>query len=305
MCITINMKDPEDYDVVYPEMLQSIPGIRFYAFQLEMGEEGNLHYQCFIALSKPQRYPAIKKVLGECHIERAMGTDDECEAYCTKEDTRIEGPWVWGTKSGQGKRSDLLAAKELIDSGMNYMDVRLWDGAFGAMVKYGRGLREYATLKSAGRDHKTEVHVLFGEAGTGKTRFVMDNHPRTDVYVKPNGAWFDGYAGEPVVLMDEFRGDVCFSVLKQALDRYPCRVPVKGAMVNWAPKVVYLCSNSPPHAWYDDKKEALEPLFRRFTSVKYMSWTQNMGGERVVDVREWKGEKCVYDYMNKSYMIDM
>jgi len=79
--------------------------------------------------------------------------------------------------------------------------------------------------KFAQRDIK--VIVLWGDAGSGKTRFVYDNHKIEDIYklnVNSNGAlWFDGYESQSVLLIDDFNGWIQYRDLLTILDRYPYR----------------------------------------------------------------------------------
>jgi len=65
------------------------------------------HYQGFATFKTPSRLAKVKEVLGcdSAHIEKAKGTPLQAWEYCTKEETRIDGPWTYGTPpQGQGTR---------------------------------------------------------------------------------------------------------------------------------------------------------------------------------------------------------
>lgn len=46
----------------------------------------------------PTRASIFKKYDKRLHMEKVSRTPDKAEAYCLKEDTRIEGPFEFGTK---------------------------------------------------------------------------------------------------------------------------------------------------------------------------------------------------------------
>lgn len=65
-------------------------------FQLEVGAEGTPHYQGAIQFKKPLRLTALTKIAG-IHWANMKGTWKQNLTYCTKPDTRKEGPWFFGT----------------------------------------------------------------------------------------------------------------------------------------------------------------------------------------------------------------
>lgn len=90
-----------------PQILAD-PKIKCAAVQREKcPETGREHYQGFLMLASTLRYAAIKKLLqsDSAHLEKTMGTPQQAWDYCTKEETRIDGPWTFGNKPvGQGNR---------------------------------------------------------------------------------------------------------------------------------------------------------------------------------------------------------
>lgn len=69
-----------------------------YVYQLERGELGRLHYQGHIKLHTKERIKAVSSRLREAlpgvHTSPSsrVGSTD-AEFYCTKDDTRVDGPW--------------------------------------------------------------------------------------------------------------------------------------------------------------------------------------------------------------------
>lgn len=239
----------------------------FVIFQKEKcPSTGKLHLQGYMELEKRIRFGALKKLVGEkVHLEKRKGNQGQAIKYCSKEESRVEGPWEAGTKKAAGKRSDLEAVKEAIDEGKT--EVEIADEFFGSWTKYHRSFREYKRLKVAKEDGPKEVSVFWGEAGSGKTRKVYDTEGY-GIWSKPQGRWFDGYDGQEAVLFDDYTGDLELGLFLKVLDRYPMSVEVKGAYVPWRPKRVYITSNLSPEEWYPKaKKEQHLAIRRRISSI--------------------------------------
>lgn len=68
--------------------------------QLEKGAEGTPHIQFFMNFKEPIRCSKIKKHDNSLHIE-VVKVNNGAHDYCMKEDTRLEGPYEYGTKPVQ------------------------------------------------------------------------------------------------------------------------------------------------------------------------------------------------------------
>lgn len=88
-------------------MLDS-PDIKCAVVQKEKcPETGREHYQGFLQLVKPARFTRIKDILKceSAHLEKAKGTPVQAWDYCCKEESRVDGPWIYGEKpKGAGAR---------------------------------------------------------------------------------------------------------------------------------------------------------------------------------------------------------
>ncbi len=188
-----------------------------------------------------------------------------------KEDTRVEGPWEFGDDSnipeGQGARSDLQAVKRAIDDGAS--EAQLWEEHFEQCTRYMRSFRDYKRIKTVKRLWEMEIITCVGATGTGKTRWAYENYP--GLYsLPPKGTqtWWNGYDGQPVVLIDEMYGNrFSYGFLLMLLDRYPLQVPVHGTQVHFISRTIIFTSNSHPRDWFDAIKFpfANGPLQRRLT----------------------------------------
>lgn len=258
-----------------PELLalfeSSEHSVKHAVWQLERGKEGTPHFQGYMAFGKPVRMAGIKKlmdnVFATSHLEVARGTPEQCKAYCTKEETREDGPWEYGDmeKTGQGKRTDLLDVKRKLDEGASLLEVA--ETHFVSWVKHAKAFQEYKRLKATPRDHAMEVIVLFGPTGCGKTRYAKETWP--DAYWKPkNTRWFDGYEGQETCILDEMvSGWFMFNELLGLLDRYPFKGEIKNGYVEFVSKRIVITTNFPPKAWYNFNNPKLHfpALLRRLT----------------------------------------
>jgi hypothetical protein len=133
----------------------------------EVGDKGTPHLQGFLHFKKKQRLSALKKLLARAHWEKARGSDSDNQEYCCKEGEVILTIGV----PVEGNRSDLSDAVVAVKAGRGMAEIaRDFSEVY---VKYGRGLRDLALLVGQKpRDFKTEVIVITGPSGVGKSRLA-------------------------------------------------------------------------------------------------------------------------------------
>lgn len=71
----------------------------YLVWQYEM--EGHLHIQGYVYFNDAKTMASVKKRIFkwcgvQAHLEKARGTPAENKTYCTKEETRVHGPWEQG-----------------------------------------------------------------------------------------------------------------------------------------------------------------------------------------------------------------
>ena len=228
------------------------PKVKYIIYQKEKGEEGTEHYQGYVIFDGAMRLSALKKINARAHWEKRKGTHVQAKAYCSKEETRVEGPWERGEEPQQGKRSDILDVKAKIDKGVKY--TQLVDEHFKTCAKYGKFFREVIRIKTPPRNFKTQVGVIWGPTGVGKSKFV-DDAAKGDIYWKSDEKWWDGYEGQTHVCLDDFYGWIKYHDMLRLLDRYPYQVEIKGAHMQFNSKFIWITSNKHPRDWYKDMSE--------------------------------------------------
>lgn len=245
---------------------------KYCIWQEEQGEAGTRHLQGYIVWNTPKRLSAIKKYAPTAHWEVRRGTHEQAKAYCSKEETRLSGPFTYGEEPlGSGTRSDLISLKRSIDEGKSQLE--LFEDHFEPMLKYHKGIALYRSLKVPPRTEKTRVIVLFGPTGTGKSHTAHKSFPNAASVSPPTESkgpiWFDGYDGNFATIIDEFYGWIRHDTMLRLCDAYAYRAPIKGGFINFNSKYLIITSNDPPSKWYDYTKfpDAHRPLERRLDLI--------------------------------------
>lgn len=251
----------EEDDFKYAEQrLREHKDFRGLALQYERcGTTGRIHIQGYCEFNKPVRQRAFKLLLADhCHVEPARSSRETNIDYCTKEDTRVKGPWVDDVLRepvSQGRRNDLLdLGKRIMGQEITYND--LCHERPDMVIKFPRGLTELYTQSniaySTSLRPDIQVEVIFGPAGSGKTRFALRSLEQTFILDGSNSdtLWFDGYREQTIILIDDFYGWIRHGTLLRILDIYPYRCPIKGGHTYAAWRTVYITSNRHPSTWY-------------------------------------------------------
>lgn len=272
---------------------------------------GQLHFQGYIEYDRNVRLAQAKReasiFFDGAHMEPARGTRTENVDYCSKDDTRVAGPWYYPSQDffdgpGQGRRSDLKTFADRIKNGEK-LEVVATDMP-GTYLQYSRGAKDLANMVMKPRflQEAPIIEVHFGRAGSGKTKYMWDQvmelsngSMSTDFYYLKEGShkWFDGYKGQACILMDDFGEDgaepgLRLDALLRLWDRYPFQGEIKGGMVEIQASRFIITSNFHPRDWYKrltlDRKRALA---RRIT--KLVRYTKEDGVYKSTIIR-WECE---------------
>ena len=219
--------------------LNQFPSLTYYC----MGDEKveNYHTHIFFALERPKRFSTINKRFPESHIDRAEGTAAECRAYVQKSgkwadndkaETTIAGTFEeWGELpiERQGERTDLALLYQMIKDGMsNYEIMEANPDYLVALDRIDRARQTVKEKQYRETFRPLTTTYIWGPTGTGKTRSVMEQYSYSGVYRVTDYAHpFDSYAGEEVLLLDEYSSNFKIRDLLNYLDGYPLTLPAR------------------------------------------------------------------------------
>ncbi len=274
----LNFTDPPNQEQDHP---LDIANIKFMVYQLERAPStGNPHLQGYTMFNEAvRRATAIRRHGCEpgpgCRIDMRMsiGNAEHNIVYCTKDATRIDGPWEHGQRPQQGARKDLLRydrLKDLLQAGQSLLDVAEAD--FHSFLRFGRGLQNYqAMLESKPRDSpraRTRLTIVLGDPGMGKNTWVRNAFPRA-YWTDAGDKWFCGYIPSlhDTIVLDEFVGQTRITKMNQWLGVDPTRVETKGGSQSFLARDLVLMSNLNPIQWWTNTRVPLKTIFRRIDTI--------------------------------------
>lgn len=228
------------------------------------------HDQGFIYYNNPKMsVKAVAKELGQCHVEKCKGTLEQNCNYCSKDNNVRE----FGTKPEQGARSDLKCVLNELQIGSKCVDDLVINDPL-LYHQYGRTLEraEDIFLRKKFRTRMTECDWIVGPTGTGKSHKAFENYNPDTHYVYPNdNGWWDGYKGHPIVIINEFRGQIQYAEMLDLIDKWPKTVKRRNRepVPFLAQKIIITSSLRPEEVYYNlHDKDRLEQLFRRITILE-------------------------------------
>lgn len=301
-CLTVHVSDEnafvhyDDAVQVYCtlESMEMTGKLTYFVGQYERcPTTKKLHLQAYFSLPKKLRFKNVKALIdpvfnsrfwSPIHLEQANGTPVQCRDYCTKDDTREDKfrSMEFGTLPMKEKAEASVLIEEacmMLKGGASMSVVA--EMMPTVVVRNIRGLTAFQKLvtPTPPPEHQPiTVWVLWGEAGTGKTRAVFDwlrtsqkSYYRKS-YSKGQPSWWDGYLNQEVLMLDDFEGERSGCPIDEflnLLDGYghTRAWPVKGAFTYVNFKTVFITSNTHPDSWYSTIPEKRAAVIRRVPNV--------------------------------------
>lgn len=263
-----------------------------------MGENGTHHLQGYIEMSKPVRFSHFN--MPGAHFEAARGTPEECIEYCSKNETRVGGPYRFGkqpSSTKQGSRTDIITLRDSIKSGSSILELFNSDSTVAPTVRYLRSVDRMVELYQPPKP-RLDVRVIFhyGPAGTGKSHCA---HEDGAYYYDGNNGFWNGYKGESTIILDEFGGHCLTPLMFQRLcDKYPFMVNVKGGCVPCNGSLIHITSNYLPAQWWSEKtRYNSEAIYRR---IHVVHWHRIRGAYRMYESDE--NEYAMNKFLKDTYV---
>lgn len=229
-------------------------GARYQIYQLERGESGTEHLQGYTEFKRPVRMSTVKaRINNAIHLEPRAGTRDQARDYCRKPESRLGDPVEQGDWVADGERTDIKQVFEAIRAGASELEIaELNPTSYARHYRAFERFRGLLAQRASQSFRAVNTVVIVGETGVGKTRAVFEREGYDRVFCQSGlmGGWWDGYNGQPVLLLDDFKGGIKHQDLLRVLDGYPLQLNVKCSST-WAQyTTVYITSNHMPATWY-------------------------------------------------------
>lgn len=256
-------------------------GLLYGVYQLEVGEQGNAHFQGALYFDRKRTRAFILRLDGlvGAHLEVMRGKPEEAAAYCQKDESRVDGPWEIGDlPRGQGARTDLERAADLIRADPSGGIKRVAEEDPGTFIKYHRGLNAFALQMAPQRSTPTCFFVLYGCGGVGKSEtarhfgeyLALQDEAGTNGRLwelpapKGSGTYWDGYRQGDTVIINEMDGSRFRpGFFKQLVDRGPMQVPIHHGTLEFNSRYIIATTNIPPTHWWKDLKGGPAAIKRR------------------------------------------
>ena len=241
------------------------PGCVWIRGQLELAASGFLHWQVIVALSVRGRRKKLTDLFGSsCHSELTLS--EKAADYVWKEATRVSGTqFELGSKPF---RRNSKVDWESVWTAAKSRDLEAIP-AHTRLLCF-RSILSIASYYDQPIAYERTVSVFWGRSGSGKSRRAWEE-AGTEAYSKdPRSKFWNGYRGQPNVVIDEFRGGIDISHLLRWLDRYPVSVELKGSSIPLVATSIWITSNLSPNDWYPEiDSETLAALRRRLNITHF------------------------------------
>ncbi|QMW69014.1 replication-associated protein [Crucivirus-520] len=273
-CFTVNNFSEENVVA-----LESTDCFQYLVFGREVAPTtGTPHLQGYVYTKIRTTIRSVQKLFQahqvHCAVLIAKGSASQNRDYCLKDGAGFESgmfPVGAGLRGGKRNRSEEVYSDALLSAQAG----RFED------VPASMHWRHYTTMHRVRQDylnsrpHPTNDELcnfwICGSPGTGKSVWARQMCPGYEIYYKPANKWWDGYAGEPVVLIEDVDPQRCEYLdyhLKIWSDRYPFRGDVKHHSAVLRPRTIIVTSNYTITQCFKDPK-TVAALRRRFTVMHY------------------------------------
>lgn len=238
---------------VLKERLHEIDTVEEYVIAEEEHKDGNLHLHAYVKYatgiklaSAPDMFTFPPHLSGNYQPTRSPKAVIK---YCTKDGNYISSFDVNDYLNKKKKLSVATIKEKSAKRALEDGDIEI------------HSIRNYNLARSILCDeyHHDSVRGLWiwGPSGTGKSTSVRAEFP--SLFLKQQNKWFDGYAGEEAILIDDMDSSCLSHYLKIWADSFACQGEVKGGMCQLQHKTFIVTSN-----------RSIEDLFTEEETVKHI-----------------------------------
>jgi hypothetical protein len=281
-------------------------GIRHLMWKPEVGKKkGTPHLQGHIIFNNQHYFGPVRKMLGgRVWIKPMRGSPKQSSNYIEKDDTSAGAVCQYGILPAQGRVSVLDEIYDMIKSG----DLRTEHSVvekYGALImaRFNQCIMRWlnGTNSKGARSSAPQVYCLWGDSDVGKSTLCRQwasewtGGNMDDVFffsLNSDKAWWDGYRGQTVVILNEMSGSaMSLTHFNQLCDADPYKVNVKGYQVEFNSPYILFTANASPRNWWSDKFDKSPVLrkavIRRFNRI-FMVSGSSFEDAKVGDCTLWE-----------------
>ena len=272
----------------------------------EKSDSGTEHMHLVLEGNSKIRFSAVKKLFPKAHLEETRGSKKDAEdyiykrgKYVEKSHTLIAGPIIHGEitakpRGGAHGKTKGMKKAEIFEMA----EIMIENGATPEEIfeKGGLEFRQYDNVikkayfakrfKETPTWRDVKVYYHFGGSGSGKTRTyskLCEKFGEEHVYLLndynnafTSGGGFDGYGGEEILFMDEYKAQLPYATLLNILDGYRMQVHARYSNIYTLWNEVHITSIYPIEEIYDmtvdsakQNQDTFDQLLRRVNYIIY------------------------------------
>lgn len=251
------------------------------------------HNQGFVTFHRKLTLQSAKKYISNRANLQHANSITRCINYCSKNKTRIAGPWEFGNKPRFGKKKlsisddsvvkgtplttetteiDMKTINELIK--MNYTHEDFIMKCTNLYKKYTREIKDLLKINhmkklitTVSEPKKKKLLAFHGDPGTGKSTLLQEFYSSRNLqpYSYNGGIWFDGYNKQPAIFFDEVQtGSFSATLFNMIIDGRITLVQCKGGHVNLEIEELAMISNFEIKKWFRTTKNGPPIAYHAF-----------------------------------------
>lgn len=232
------------------------------------------HLQGYIVFKDGKTFRSCKKTLcgDKTYVTAANGDAAANKKYCSKGSNVFESgtmPQKRGAAGGLSTQERWAAARDIGKTG----DFKRLCEEFPQIgIQHLNKFRAMQTLYAPEVKDLDKIENFWyqGAPGTGKS-YAARRHPKIisgewKCFVKPPTKWWDTYAGEELVVIDEIERSAVYMghFLKIWGDPYACIVQSKGSSMKIRPLCIIITSNYTPEEIWGHDTMMIKAIHRRY-----------------------------------------
>lgn len=213
------------------------------------------------------------------HLSNCRGDQKANIKYCTKKESRVSGPWIYGTPldSNPGHREQLKLDKEefirQLQAGKDLFTLIKEDPITYYKLRNNAGIKDIARVNETPyrRPNYPKVYVLIGETGSGKTKWATTEWPEAcliNCTLAEKFMWED-YKGQKTIILDEFRSQPSITVMNMIMNDGLGPIAIKHSHGHLKTDTIVICTTTSPTLWYKGDPARFE-FIRRMK--EYGTW---------------------------------